>query len=266
MVRSITLLFAIGFCVLSGCRKDQAPVSPAGTADTASSVDSIRIGDSTDMNMSYPSLVFYPPDPMGSMVTKKLDLDNDGTDDISFTINASHTLMIGSWNWADVHCLVPDVAVLGYYRTDTLFGSSDTLFIIGPGVPPPYTVEFQTTVTNGCRLAGDAEVLSISPSSPHVVFPVAYDQLDQQSSFVNGDIPLMREPYGYGPNAYATSGDTIFTNIVRHEEGCVLPPLNTSLYIGFAIGTAPAQLRLGWIRLRFEEYHMIRIEEIAIQQ
>lgn len=266
MSRSITLMFVMALCALSGCRKDQAPASPIGTTDEASSVDSIRIGDSTEMIMNYPSLVFYPPDPMGSMVTKKLDVDNDGTDDISFTINASHTLMIGSWNWADVHCLAPDVSILGYYSTDTLFGSSDTMITTGLGVPPPYTVESQTIVTNGCDLGPGAEVLSISPGSPHLVLPVANDQLDQQSSFVNGDVPLMREPYGYGPNPYATSGDTIFTNIVRYEEDCIAPPLNTSLYIGFAIGTAPAQLRLGWIRFRFEEYHMIRIEEVAIQQ
>ena len=196
---------------------------------------------------------------IGTLITPKyykIDINNDGTDDIEFEciiLQGPNTVQKPQ---SKVNSLHSNLQILGYINVDTVFKYKDT---ISYGVSPVST--HYRTFYSCYRYSSHDSVYDVN--SAFKIIPLSYGNVIEINDQFISDTTILEDTETSWGMSIGQSNDTTFYIASFNKNNCYSFPLNQEKYIGIKFNNSN---KLGWIKLNLLEKHKVYLIESALQQ
>jgi hypothetical protein len=250
-MKTIRLITAIVLLVFVSCSKEKDPekVTPPTPNEY------IIIGDVEGMRIDNDEKVvngdYYQIDQLA------LDVNGDGINDLQFQMGYGSSPGMGMYRISNLHKLHNRISILHDLMIDTTYLSEIVSYQYGGGnVTKHVRRKFDCK-----RLTSHYEFYSAEEKA-FVTQLASADTIWFDGEYRNTGLTFV---YEHGWKSILNQNDTLFITESTWKYGCHALPTQTPVYIAFSLEQEGEHL-YGWIKLYFNNYVNVRVQEIAIQR
>ena len=254
MMRNILILiFALGLMFIISCNKEDDD----NNNEPVVTPTEIEVGETENMLINYYDTTLIGE--YNTLGTIKLDVDNDGNNDILLTSILWGSPEIGDHPRTTINCLNDQTELYGFNTNDTSFLNVHIKIVNGPGS----SVEVHERHSYTCHRIDESDsVLQITPAFK--ILPLDRgDILKLSDTFSSDSIVLTDDWYRTQQIVTGVSGDTTFYEYEVYYNDCNSFSSDEVKYIGIRMND---ESKLGWLRINISEKYKILILESAIQE
>lgn len=195
---------------------------------------------------------------IGTLPSKhyKIDINNDGTDDIEFEAVMLYGPSTVQRPQSKVKSLHSNLQILGYVNVDTVFTYKDT---ISYGVSPVST-NYRTFYS--CYRNSSFDSVYNVNNAFKIINLSNGDVIEINDQFLSENTILEDTETSWG-TSIGQNNDTTFYIASFNKKDCYSFPLNQEKYIGIKFKNTN---KLGWIKLNLLEKHKVYLIESALQE
>jgi hypothetical protein len=218
---------------------------------------SIQIGNYGGMDHTIIDESIISPAGQGKFL--KLDVNNDGTQDLEYAIIWDGNSTLDYTARHEFFTLNENITIAVGKYNDTMYLHHDTLIYKNTG--PVYNDRYRTYIFNSHSVLDSFVGINQYPYRP-----IAFNSLDtlkKSASFLSSKTILLEDNLNHLAFSYF-SNDSIYNDWVNNEINTNPYPLNKPIYFGFSFNDN-GLIRLGWIKFIIESRNKVRISETAIQ-
>lgn len=217
----------------------------------------ISIGSYTNMIINYydTTLIGKYNDPQYF----KIDINNDGTDDIQFESELWGSPAVGQNPKSVLKSLNKNVQIYGYQTNDTLFINRGTqIYNASDNKIEVYKYENHTC----SRINENDSIAKITPSFKVIALD-RENKIKISDTYKSAEITLIDDWYGFPPSSYKAGRDTTIIEYTTFYNDCNNFPIDEIKYVGIKF---EAESKLAWIKFSVFDKYKILILESGIQE
>ena len=247
MMIRIIFIFIFLLIISEGCKKDNNEV--------VKNLTEIEVGEYENMIINN-----YDTTLIGDYNNSKnfkLDIDNDGDDDIMFVSELWGSPAIGMHPKTMIVCLKKQAKLYGIHTNDTSFLNINTRIVVGAN----NTIEVYKYYNYTCNRIDDSDsVLKVIPVFKLLLLNRG-DVLHANDVYNSDTLVLTNDGYGFYPVISQEVNDTLYYEYKYYYNNCNVFPLDKIKYIGVLLGD-----KLAWIKISIFNKYKILILDSGIQK